>query len=208
LGLTPEQVTFFNGLNKVEVKSYDKKFIAEYPHFYHPKTFAWKTYILKELSERSMDNLIYIDSGACFVGDTSKILDVLDTEHILYVGDTHINEKYTHTQCFDIMKATPEEKRSPCIWAGFQAYKTGGKYQNIINEAFEYAKIKECIEGSVANHRHDQSIFSILSVRYKVPRQDIQVFGEYRGKNVSSSQIIYAHRNTFHDESHLIHGKK
>jgi hypothetical protein len=102
------------------------------------------------------------------------------------------------------MKATPEEINGTQIWAGMQAYKINGKYNNIIKEAYEFSKIKECIEGSVNDHRHDQSIFSILSIRHNCPRQNIRIFGEYRGI-ISPNQVVYTHRNTYNNYEGLLY---
>jgi hypothetical protein len=203
LGLKEEQKKYFKTLKKVVLKEYDKDLVDKFPHFLHPKTFAWKTFIVKELTKTKGDIVAYLDSGACLVGDFSKAISIVEEQDILLVNDSHDLKKYTHETCFNIMNASEKERNSTIIWAGFQMYKAQGRFQNIVTDAFEYAKNKDCIAGDVSIHRHDQSIYSVLSVRYSAPRQNISIFGEYRGPSISREQIIYAHRNTYHNTEML-----
>jgi hypothetical protein len=105
------------------------------------------------------------------------------------------------------MKASEKEKNDSQLSAGMLGYKIGGRYQKLIDEAFEYSKIKDCVRGDAVirdpampyllGDRHDQSIYSVLASRYNCPRQDIAIFGEWRGV-LSDEQVIYVHRRKRH----------
>lgn len=207
LGLTKEDRIYLSSLRKVYVVDYDKDFLDKYPHFSDPRTYAWKTYVLYDITRERGNICVYLDAGACFVGSVDPVIDIVKKDDVLIVGDSHYNYSFTHDECFKITNATEAERNGKHIWAGFQAYASQGRYQSIIDEAFEYAKIKDCIATTERNkhqpHRQDQSLYSILSIRHNAPRSDLSIFGEYRSKKSRSDQIVYAHRNTYFNEDNL-----
>jgi hypothetical protein len=204
LGLDQHQIDELNSYKNVEIKEISQSFIELYPHVMVPKIFFWKIYILKMLTENFGNNVFYMDAGACFVNHAQEVYDIVNRDDILLVGDTHKNHQFTHNKCREIMNVSEPEINGNHLWAGFQCYKSKGKYQVIIDDAFEYGKNKECIDGHISIHRHDQSIFSILSIRYNAPRQSISKFGGWVSQTQFPDQIIYAHRNKYFDHSHLI----
>jgi hypothetical protein len=76
--------------------------------------------------------------------------------------------------------------------------------QKYIDEGFRYSQIKECCFGYRTNHRHDQSIYSVLAKRYKLPYQSMSRFGEWRDINYSDRQVIYVHRTSYHNVDGLL----
>ncbi|MDW8801313.1 DUF1647 domain-containing protein [Clostridium sp. A1-XYC3] len=196
LGLTEDEKEQLNSLQKVQVMEFnlDDSYFQEY---LTPKQFAWKPYVIKDAG--NYGNLIlYMDSGAVTVKNIKCLYDIIENDDILIVGDYHPNYVYTHDKCFEIMNATEEEKQYLQIWAGMQGYKVNGKYQSsYVDEAFKFSKLKDAVFGNHTNHRHDQSIYSILCCRNRVPRQDIYIYGEWRGINMNPNQIIYAHRRAY-----------
>jgi hypothetical protein len=169
----------------------------------NPKMFSWKPIcILNTLYY--CDMAIYIDSGAVFLENSSKIFDIISEKDILLVEDYHLNYEWTHPQCCKILNAEPSELNDTQIWAGMQGYKSSGKYINFLKKVVYYSQIKECVHGKhafnygpgIKGHRHDQSIFSILSSRYSCPRQNLYKFGEYRDLKTAqeNNSYIYVHR--------------
>ena len=61
------------------------------------------------------------------------------------------------------------------------------------------------------DHRHDQSILSILTHRYNCPRQDIDIFGYWTDWNrnlnlaLELGSVIFAHRRGHNDKTNLIY---
>ena len=107
------------------------------------------------------------------------------------------------------MDASDEELNDTQLSAGIIGYKKDGKHQHIFDKAFEYSKIKDCIVGDENNHRHDQSIYSILMSRYGINKQDIDIYGYWTdwNRNLQTAKengsIIFVHRRGHHDVSGL-----
>lgn len=196
LGLKRQELRELSSLQKVKIYSLPNQLLLTYPHFNNPKNFAWKTYIIN--NEAKLDfSFLYIDSGACFVNHINPIIDIIEKDDVFIVNDIYqTNNKWCHSKSLEILEADMEQRNGNQIWAGMQGYKTNGKFNNIPIIAFEYAKIRECIEGDVKVHRHDQCIYSILTQKYNCPRQDIHTFGEWRGI-INPNQIIYVHRGQY-----------
>ncbi|MHB1335201.1 MAG: hypothetical protein ACYCXQ_04500 [Candidatus Humimicrobiaceae bacterium] len=170
-----------------------------------PTTFAWKCFAIKDAGKYGK-NIFYLDSGAIVLKDIKAIFDIIVKDDIFLVGDDHLNKKWTHTKCIEIMNATEAEINDFQLWAGALGYKIGGKYQKLIDEAFTYSKIKECVAGDRKYHRHDQSIYSILASRYDCPRQNLRIYGEWISleKAIKQNSVIYVHRKSYYNNSGLI----
>jgi len=205
LGLKKIEKDFLNTLKKVEVIEYPTTINNLWDGYLDPTIFAWKCFAIWD-AKRFGDNILYLDSGALALKDIKTIYKIINKNEIFLVGDKHTNRNWTHKKCFEIMNASESEINDFQLWAGILGYKTNGKYQQLINDAFEYSKIKECIAGDRKNHRHDQSIYSILASRYKCPRQSILVFGEWESleKAISQNSVIYVHRRSYYNDKDLI----
>ncbi len=197
LGLELNQIKELKCVKKVRILKLPIDLLNQYPHFNDPKNFAWKTYII--FNETKLNsNFLYIDSGACFVANFQEIFDIIHKDDIFLVQDTNnINKNWCHEISLQILHATNSEKLSFQLCAGIQGYKENGKYNNIAKEAFQFAQNKDCIEGDVKNHRHDQCIYSILTTRNQCPTQNLYRFGEWRGPINTPNQVIYVHRGQY-----------
>jgi hypothetical protein len=102
---------------------------------------------------------------------------------IFLVGDIHLNRNYTHNKCSEIMNTTEKELNDKQLWSGLVGFKSDGKYSNIIKEGWEYSQIEGCIDGFEQDHRHDQSVLSILSSRYDISTQNIDIYGYWTDIN-------------------------
>ena len=205
LGLKKIEKDFLNTLKKVEVIEYPPIINNLWNGYLDPTTFAWKCFVIKD-AKRFGDIILYLDSGAIALKDLKIIYEIIDRDEIFLVGDKHANRNWTHKKCFEIMNANESEMNDFQLWAGILGYKVNGKYQQLINDAFKYSKIKECIAGDRKNHRHDQSVYSILASRYQCPRQSILIFGEWESleKALSQNSVIYVHRRSYYDYKYLI----
>ncbi|WP_146207949.1 hypothetical protein [Azospirillum sp. TSH64] len=195
LGLSGEQVDLLNRCHKVQVVEFPAWLSDIYPEFLTPKQYAWKTFVIKDAASYG-DNIFYLDSGAMLVRDIKDIYEKIEQNHIFVVGDSHKNRTWTHDLCFRIMGASEEEKNANQICAGIQGYKPNGRFQRYVDEGFLYACIKSAIFGDHKNHRHDQSIYSVLVKRYGIEHEDIDIYGEWKGI-LRPNQAIYVHRRYF-----------
>lgn len=95
------------------------------------------------------------------------------------------------------------------LWSGLVGFKSDGKYKHIITEGWDYSQIEGCIDGFEDNHRHDQSVLSILSSRYDCPTQDIDMFGYWTDVNrnlekaIELNSVIFAHRRGYNNKGDL-----
>ena len=152
-----------------------------------------------------------MDSGACPLKSIDVIYQKINEDEIFLVGDIHTNRDYTHTDCRNCISASEDELNGKQLWAGLVGYKSNGKYQNIFDESYKLSLIHGCLDGNQENHRHDQSILSILTHRNDCPRQDIDIYGYWTDWNRNLSialeigSVIFAHRRGHSDKSNLIY---
>ena len=205
LGLKKIEKNFLNSLKKVAVIDYPALVDNFWDGYLNPTTFAWKCFAIKDAGKYGK-NIFYLDSGAIVLRDVKVIYEIVNKNDIFLVGDDHPNKKWTHAKCIEIMNATEPEINDFQLWAGILGYKVNGKYQKLIDEAFAYSKIKECITGDRKHHRHDQSIYSILASRYSCPRQDLRIYGEWISleKAIEQNSVIYVHRRSYYNNNGLI----
>jgi hypothetical protein len=138
-----------------------------------------------------------------------EIFDIIEDEDVFCVGDSHLNKNFTKDSCIQIMNATESELNDVQLSSGIIGYKVGGRYEKLFDEAFELSKIKGCVVGDEQNHRHDQSVYSILASRYNVKKQDIDVYGYWTDLNrnlktaIDIGAVIFVHRRGHYDNTEL-----
>lgn len=217
LGLNEVQKNTIGKLHNVVVKTIPAHLLV-FPEAATPKQYAWKAVCILDAST-DLDYVIWVDAGAMFLKDVSNILDIIVSNDIFLVQDTLPNREWTSEKCREIMRCSTNELLAPCLWAGMSGFKTNGKYRGVLLEYVMYSHIKECVFGEhryseeyiaktgIIGHRHDQSILSILAVRYQCPTQDIEIYGNYRldVKELSSTDaVIFEHRGRYHNTDGLI----
>ena len=208
-GLDKTEVDMLNSLQKVQVKDIDKSF----PVYNTISTIKTKCHFLKMFTlfdaKNIGENVLWLDSGACVLNNLNEIYNIIENEHIFLVGDVHLNRNYTHDLCRSIMSATDEELNDRQLWSGLVGFKSNGNHINIINEGWEYSLVEGCIDGYIQDHRHDQSVLSILSSRYKIKTHDIDKYGYWtdvnrnleKAKEINS--VIFAHRRGYSNKANL-----
>lgn len=210
LGLTPNEIENLNLLKNVEVLEFPENVVSLHPKFMEPKSYVYKIYCMYSSSKLG-ENVLWMDSGASPLKSIDIIYQKINEDQIFLVGDIHINRNFTHTDCRKCTSATEDELDGKQLWAGLVGYKSNGFYQHIFDESFKLSLIPGCLDGNQENHRHDQSILSILTHRYKCPRQDIDIFGYWTdwNRNLTSAKevgsVIFAHRRGHNDKKHLIY---
>lgn len=195
LGLDAAEAAYLNRCHKVDLVAFPSWAERIFPGYLFPRQYAWKPLAIKHAAIFG-DRVLYLDAGAVALKDLAVIYDRIAENGIFLVGDTHLNRDWTHDMCFAIMDATDAERNAQQLWAGLVGYRPGGNYQRFIDEAFTFSCIKSAVFGDRANHRHDQSIYSILAHRHGAPREDIHIFGEWRGI-ISPDQVIFVHRRNY-----------
>lgn len=202
LGLDEREADYLNRCHKVEVVRFPDWTGRIFPGYLFPKQYAWKPFVIKDAGSRG-DRVLYMDAGVMALKDLKVIYDRIAENDIFLVGDSHLNRDWTHDMCFRIMDATEAERNANQIWAGLQGYRVNGRFQRYVDEGFTFSCIKSVVFGDRANHRHDQSIYSILAHRHGAPQEDMRIYGEWRGIT-SPEQVILVHRRGYRPPERVV----
>lgn len=209
LGLDPEEKKQLLRLEKVEVIDYPADCLSIHPKFMEGKSYVYKLYCLHDMIDCGAENVLWLDAGVCALKPIREMFDKIESDEIFTVVDVHKIGHYTHSECKRIMGTTISEENSPMLSAGIIGYKTDGKYIPMIREAYRYGLIPGCCDGDQENHRHDQSILSVLVCRYNCPTSDINRYGYWTdaSRNLQSARqadaVIFVHRRGHHNIDHL-----
>jgi hypothetical protein len=202
LGLAKWQKWALDKLDLVTVVAFPEHLKDIYPGFMDPIQFAWKTYLWLNLQERA-EYGFYIDAGIEILQPLQPALDVIKNQGILIVEDPDwTTGTMTHQKCIEIMQASTQELDRMMLCAGIVGVSQKGPYKELFKEAFEYAKIPDCIRGprkkGPNQHRQDQSLLSILSARYNCPRQALEIYGEWRWDQAKINPycVLHVHRKS------------
>jgi hypothetical protein len=212
-GLCDEEINRLNSLDKVsviDIRDEVKNNYLVYDTFSSTKTLCHflKMFALKH-SMLLSENVCWVDSGSMTLKSVKPIFDELETEHIFVVGDVHLNKNYTHKKCIEIMSATESELNDVQLSSGLFGFKSNGKFKQLILDSWEYSKQEGCVDGFEENHRHDQSVLSILCSRYNVKKNDIDIYGYWTDYNrtyqkaIEIGAVIFAGRRGIYQYSEL-----
>jgi hypothetical protein len=208
-GLDYREIERLKTLKKVMVIDIKKDFpIYETISTIKTKCHFLKMFTLYDAMSLSK-NVLWLDAGACALKSLKPIFDTIESEDIFLVGDIHLNRNYTHNKCVEIMNATEKELNDKQLWSGLVGFNSNGKHSNIIKEGWEYSQIEGCVDGFEQDHRHDQSVLSILSSRYDIPTQNIDIYGYWTDVNrnlqkaLEINSVIFAHRRGYDNKGDL-----
>lgn len=194
-----------------QIQGYKKTTVVDFPDHIDctPKQHLYKCYALYWGINKAK-NVLWLDAGVMLLQPIKEMFDIINQDDIFMVKDTnHKNIAWTHKKCIDIMQATHSELHSHQLSSGILGFKSKGQYEHVIKEAYEYSKIEGCVAGNHANHRHDQSVYSILAARHGCPTQNIEKYGYYTDQKrdihtaKKAGAVIFVHRNGHWDFSHL-----
>lgn len=183
--------------------------------------WLWKPYIiLKELKELDdNDILMYIDSGAKFVKDIQPLIDYMNKNKLnMYSGEmvNQVENKWSKKELLheldmdkNIHLITPQRiggfhiiRKNDFTLKFYQEYLDTCKQFNLINDTISNEESIHFLE-----HRHDQSVFSLLCKKHKVPPWiDISHF-QYEGFRhcVEGKELgIFIHGKTYLQQEHLV----
>jgi hypothetical protein len=193
----------------------DQSFIEKNKHILDLNRGAgywmWKPYVIKKALELIEEDeiLFYSDSGLDFIKPIDELIPFLDktSEGLLLFGleDCHINKRWTKRDCFVLMGADNNEyTNAPQILASYVMLRKNKFTISFIDEWLLYVQDYRVVTDSpnecglpnypeFQDHRHDQSILSILGLKYKI--KIIPDIGQYGSSRCVTSQIINHHRS-------------
>lgn len=211
----------FDGAVNFTDKNTNFEFVKQYDDIHTTRGFGywkWKPLILLNVLGQVKDNDIvaYIDSGNCIINDLDYIFNKCDEQEIVlfdnrdgnYERTTHKNKTWTKRDCFVIMNCdTDSYYNAPQVDASYQFYKKTPRTINFLNEYNKFCNNENVISDlpnitktnlpEFQDHRHDQSILSLLAVKYDVPLlPEPSEWGNYLTDR-PYPQLFWHHRGVF-----------
>jgi endonuclease YncB( thermonuclease family) len=149
--------------------------------------WLWKPFILRDALARARDGdvVLYTDAGAAFIASPEPLLDLCrDNPIVLFEQLVAGREQriWTKRDCFRLLEAdAPEYWETPQVAAGFQLYRAGPEAKAFVDEFCSAVVLPRILTDSpntlghpdlpgFREHRHDQSVLTILAVRNRIPR--------------------------------------
>jgi len=144
---------------------------------------AWKPYIILDALKK-YKKVLYLDSSMLFSG---HIFEFISKRNALLSTVTELkNKRHTKKETFQIMGCDTEEY-CECnqVWAG--VILATRKAEKFLNEWLHYCTIKDCVSNDFDKSINpdlvyclfDQSIYSTLYKKYKMPYQSNCPTGKY-----------------------------
>jgi hypothetical protein len=175
--------------------------------------WLWKSYFIKMgLSEiNEGEYLFYCDSGSRFIESIDKLVDSFDDKFGIMPFELQSKEKHwTKRDCFILLKCDEFDIiESKQILATFSLWKKTDFSIKFVEEWLQYAQDERILTDidnelgfpnyqNFVEHRHDQSIFSLLIKKYKLKayRDPSQFGNNYRDLYLDSKypQILISTR--------------
>jgi len=184
-----------------------------FPDFWEPQHYAWKLWILKEVAtESSLSGklIFYMDCGSTLIRMPLEWIKQTLKSKICFLEDPgQFNERWCHEKFCEILNVSSEEKKEKQLIAGLVMFIAGESIvKRFFTEAYKIGCIRECIvgekwvrmaNGDIRGHRHDQSILSILSGRYKIHRYPLEkVYCDVSARATYYNGLsVYVHRGNY-----------
>jgi hypothetical protein len=207
----------FNIIYQFSMKDIDKEFykknILIFSELRGAGYWLWKPYIVNKTlaSMNENDILFYSDSGAFFIKNLNYLFEkVINDENgviAFSLAGKHIEKIWTKRDLFIKMDMNqPQFTNTPQIMASFFLLRGTNFAKNLFSEYLEIAQNKNLIDDSLnfdkfvdtefIEHRHDQSIWSLLVKKYYITiLPDPTQWGLFHKESNLDDQFIYHSRN-------------
>ncbi len=147
--------------------------------------WLWKPYLILESLKKMSENdiLVYADSGLEIIKPVNLLIQMCEKQHdiVFFQAHNYKNSSATRRDAFILMDCdTPQYHDAEMVQASFILFKKTEKTLQFVNEWLEFCQNSQII-GESYNvmgkenlpdffaHRHDQSILSILRIKYNMP---------------------------------------
>lgn len=152
--------------------------------FWDPQHYAWKLWILQNEAKKG-GYVFYSDAGVLITKTLSSVVSTIEKDGIFLLEDEgNKNRNWCHTTFVDILGVSETELNENQLQAGVIGFDSGKtNIVEAINLAYRFANMEDVVVGEkwnnrekdsvVHGHRHDQSILSIVSSRFKFKRQPL-----------------------------------
>ena len=145
--------------------------------------WLWKPFIILDALKKMQpeDILIHVDAGALFMNAVKPLIELTENkEIILFYNNGHKNSTWTKRDCFHFMDCDNDKfynenqtlagyivcKKTPFVISFLEEWLEYAQNENILTDlpnTCGLANLKDFID-----HRHDQSILSLLAAKYNL----------------------------------------
>jgi len=175
--------------------------------------WLWKSYFIDTILQtmRESDILFYADSGSMFIRRMEPIFDAVTKDERGVVGfhmaGKHLERHYTKRDVLRQMGAdTAEIRDTPQRMASFMCFRGTVSAKSIVREYMklccDFDLISDSpnkdgwVEPDYVDHRHDQSIWSVLTKKYNITMlPDPTQWGVQHGETTNEEQYIFHTRD-------------
>jgi len=155
LGLSQFERGRLADLEKVELVDYPEDLPAQtFPDFLEPKARAYKAYVMRSTPSHILpgDLVLWMDAGLSALQDIGQVFELVD-QHDFFMTDhdnVHLwpfffNIFFTHPECCRILQPSNAELLAPHYCSALVGYRAGGRFQKIIDEAWEIGRVREAV---------------------------------------------------------------
>lgn len=158
--------------------------------------WLWKPYIILDLMKKIKDGdfLVYSDSGIEIINNLTPLFKICGKQDgiLLFNCGGHLNKIWTKRDCFVLMDCDKEKYwNSEQTLGSFQVYEKKERSIRFLKEYLKYGENENIITdipnimgflnfSEFKDHRHDQSILSILTKKYGIELfRDPSQWGNY-----------------------------
>ena len=145
--------------------------------------WLWKPYLILKTLQRADDGdfVFYLDATAVFIDNPEELFSKCTAQGGILLFDNlkFLNDQWTKMDCFQGLDCMgPEYFQGEQVSAGIQLYQKNGRSLAFVEETLHYCKQYQLISDSpnisaenfprFREHRHDQSILSLLAIKHKL----------------------------------------
>lgn len=177
-------VTFANGeysplINRQQTE-FQKHLNCDYFHFSNFEEinspshsnipYAFKPYAIKKVKDMGYDIVLWADSPVYPIKNMTPILNKLKTKGVLLIDNVGWSiASYTNDKCLELLQMDKKKaEKSKMVMACFMAFDFRTELANKIFDEYYHHATTGAYNGEWTNHRHDQSVISILAVKHKI----------------------------------------
>jgi len=158
--------------------------------------WAWHAIVIRSTLDKMMENdaVVFCDAGLKFIKEIDSVLPLLnDTHLLLFSAGGFQNKQYTKKDTFILMGCDePKYWDGQQVMGGFHVWKKCPESYQLLDEYEKYCLDYQIVSDAPSmlgnnfpefkDHRHPQSILSILAVKYQYNVLPFPVFYEANSK--------------------------
>jgi len=131
--------------------------------------FAWKPVVIESIAQ-SYSGAFWADAGVLITGNLEDLVASVNRKGALvYKNYDHRNESWTTKSCLEVMDVSDKELAASQVMGNFFAFSFTSKLGiELFNDWVYWSSNPRAIKGDAKQHRHDQTILSILVARHGI----------------------------------------